>query len=56
MGEPLRTEWEHLGLADLAHFNDYVKDRLLSGGYRVQFHALSVHWSEAIGPSIPDSR
>ena len=55
MGES-RSEWDQLGLSDLTHFNAYVQDKLLTGGYHVQFHALSVNWTEPIGPSIPDSR
>ena len=55
MGES-RSEWDQLGLTDLTHFNAYVQDKLLTGGYHVQFHALSVNWTETIGPSIPDSR
>ena len=56
MSEPSRTEWEQLGLSDLVHLNSYSKDKLLSGGYQVQFHALSTNWVEPIGPSIPDGR
>ena len=51
-----RNEWDHLGLSDLVHLNGYTKDKILSGGYHVQFHALNVHWVEPIGPSIPDGR
>ena len=56
MAAPNRNEWEHLGLDDLRHFNEYTKEKLLSGGYPVPFYALNVHWVEAIGPSIPDGR
>ena len=56
MAAPNRNEWEHLGLDDLRHFNEYTKEKLLSGGYQVPFYALNVHWVEAIGPSIPDGR
>ena len=51
-----RTEWDQFGLSDLVHLNGYTKDKLLDGGYHVQFHALNPHWVEPIGPSIPDAR
>ena len=56
MTENFQTEWDQLSLADLVHLNGYTKEKLLSGGYQVQFHALNIHWVEPIGPSIPDSR
>ena len=56
MTESSRTEWEQLGLSDLVHLNGYSKEKLLSGGYQVQFHALATHWVEPIGPAIPDAR
>ena len=52
----MTSEWEQLGLADLAHLNDYTKRKLLDGNTTIPFYALDVHWAEAIGPSIPDGR
>ena len=50
------SNWERQSLSDLTHLNQYVQNRLLEGGYQVDFHALNVNWVEPICPGIPDGR
>ena len=50
------NRWDNLSLADLAHLNEYAKNRMVTHGYTIPFHALSDRWVDTISPGVPDGR